>query len=159
MTLVTEQPPQRRNCFKKILIMLLSRNTFQIATDIKGFVGIKEYIYMLLIIFKVFLLYNKILFLLLVQLFILLKENGPAMLSFAAQQSTMWCNYKKRMRMLLTNLVTTEYNVKKTRCKTVLLYSSLCWRKERDSNIYLSLMKVKSVSCLVVSDSSQSYGL
>ena len=89
MTLVTEQPPPRRNCFKKILIMLLSRNTFQIATDIKGFVGIKEYIYMLLIIFKVFLLYNKILFLLLVQLFILLKENGPAMLSFAAQQSTM----------------------------------------------------------------------
>ena len=69
--------------------MLLSRNTFQIGTDIKGFVGIKEYIYMLLIIFKVFLLYNKILFLLLVQLFILLKENGPAMLSFAAQRSTM----------------------------------------------------------------------
>ena len=59
--------------------MLLSRNKFQIGTDIKGFVGIKEYIYMLLIIFKVFLLYNKILFLLLVQLFILLKENGPAM--------------------------------------------------------------------------------
>ena len=31
--------------------------------------------------------------------------------------------------------------------------------EKRDSNIYLSLMKVKSVSCLVVSDSLQSYGL
>ena len=55
--LLTEQQPQRRNCFEKILICCWVE-ILQIGTDIKGAVGIKECIYMLLMIFKVFLLYN-----------------------------------------------------------------------------------------------------